>query len=155
MTVSVFEFVWYALSHACASARGALLFLSRTLYAIGIQQLGGRNDWWFQGRELFEALVIRLAAHDGAQQEARTRFHRAVERLEPLDIYAGAWVVADCAAEIAEQDPSVWDAVERMTSHPAVREFVPLSARFTALRDMAERLAATKLRIGETPESGL
>ena len=37
-----------------------------------------------------------------------------------------------------------WKTVERLGSHPTVQEFVPLSARFTALRDMAERLPGVR-----------
>ncbi|HEY2067897.1 MAG TPA: hypothetical protein VGG84_18240, partial [Gemmatimonadaceae bacterium] len=50
-----------------------------------------------------------------------------------------AWMVADCGAELAPHDTRVWDVITRFSAHHAVREFVPLSARFTALRDLAER----------------
>jgi hypothetical protein len=33
----------------------------------------------------------------------------------------------------------VWKVIERFTTHAAIQEFVPLAARFTALRDLAER----------------
>jgi diguanylate cyclase (GGDEF)-like protein/putative nucleotidyltransferase with HDIG domain len=127
--------------------------MARSALATAVQRLGARDDWWFQGRELLESLIIRLAAHDGAQLEARHRFHRAVERLEPMDVYAAAWLVADCAAEIAEHDPTVWAVVERLAGHPAVKEFVPLSARFTALIDMAERIEVARLRTGDLAEA--
>jgi hypothetical protein len=68
----------------------------------------------------------------------------AVERLEAQDVWAGAWLVADCAAALAEHDPTVWKIVERLGGHATVQEFVPLSARFTALRDMAERLPGVR-----------
>ncbi|MEP6622515.1 MAG: HD domain-containing phosphohydrolase [bacterium] len=121
---------------------------ARTSLGSAVQRIGDRDDWWFQGRELFESLIIRLAAHDGALAEARARFYRGVERLEPMDVYAAAWMVADCAADIADEDPGVWAVVERMARHPAVREFVPLAVRFTALHDMEERLNAAHLRVG-------
>lgn len=123
---------------------------ARSALASAVQRLGDRDDWWFQGRELFESLVIRLAAHDGALAEARARFYRGVERLEPMDLYAAAWLVADCAAEVAGHDPGVWAVVDRLANHPAVREFVPLAARFTALRDMEERLGIAHLRAGQS-----
>lgn len=34
----------------------------------------------------------------------------------------------------------MWNDVERLGAHADVQQFVPLSARFTALRDMMERL---------------
>ena len=39
--------------------------------------------------------------------------------------------------------------VERFAGHPTVRQFVPLSARFTALVDMAERMDTAHMRTGE------
>ena len=101
--------------------------------------LGDRGDWWFQGRELLESLAVRLAAHDGQLVAARKRFHVAVARLELMEVYAAAWMVADCGAELAERDEGIWRVVERFMAHEAVQEFVPLAARFTALRDLAER----------------
>jgi tetratricopeptide (TPR) repeat protein len=101
--------------------------------------LAARIDWWFQGRELLESLIVRLAVQGGEHTRAAERFHRAVERLEPMDLYSAAWMVADCGAELAPHDTRVWDVITRFSAHHAVREFVPLSARFTALRDLAER----------------
>ena len=112
--------------------------------------LGERTDWWFQGRELLESLAVRLAAHDGQLVAARKRFHVAVARLELMEVYAAAWMVADCGAELAEQDDGIWRVVERFTAHEAVREFVPLAARFTALRDLAERPTSTHVVIPST-----
>jgi hypothetical protein len=48
-------------------------------------------------------------------------------------------MVADCGAELAERDDGIWRVVERFRTHEAVQEFVPLAARFTALRDLADR----------------
>jgi diguanylate cyclase (GGDEF)-like protein/putative nucleotidyltransferase with HDIG domain len=106
--------------------------------------LGARADWWFQGRELLESLVIRLEANAGRYESAIERFRVALEKLEPMDVYAAAWMVADCAATLAEKDPKVWEAVERLGTHATVQQFVPLSARFTALRDMAERMPGVR-----------
>jgi diguanylate cyclase (GGDEF)-like protein len=104
----------------------------------------GRTDWWFQGRELLESLVIRLDAQAGRFDAASSRFRTAVERLEAQDVYAAGWLVADCAATLAERVPEVWAAVERLGAHATVQQFVPLAARFTALRDMAERMPAAR-----------
>jgi diguanylate cyclase (GGDEF)-like protein len=114
--------------------------------------LGARRDWWFQGRELLESLVIRLHAQAGDHHLALERFRNAVERLEAMDIYAATWLVADCAATVAEHDPTVWDTVERLSQHETVQLFTPLSARFTALRDMLERMPA--VRFENNPTAG-
>jgi hypothetical protein len=107
-------------------------------------QLGARRDWWFQGRELLESLVIRLRAHAGDHAQALDRFRTAVERLEATDNYAAIWLAADCAAIVAEHDATVWATVERLSQHETVRLFTPLSARFTALRDMLERMPSVR-----------
>ncbi|MFI5257671.1 MAG: ATP-binding protein, partial [Gemmatimonadales bacterium] len=101
--------------------------------------LGDRTDWWFQGRELLESLAVRLAAHDHDLAGAKRRFHAAVARLELVELYAAAWMVADSGAELAARDEGVWKVVDRLASHSAVQEFAPLAARFTALRDLADR----------------
>ncbi len=113
------------------------------------QRLGARHDWWFQKRELLESLAVRLDAHAGRYAEALSRFHSAVPRLEESDGYAAAWMVADCAAELGAHDRTVWAQVERFAGHPMVQQFVPLSARFTALVDMAERMDTAYMRTGD------
>jgi tetratricopeptide (TPR) repeat protein len=112
---------------------------ARTALASAIVQLEGRNDWWFQGRELLESLVVRLAVYDGNITVARERFHRAVAQLEPIDMYAAGWMVADCAAELAPFDEMVWPTVYRLAANEVVRQLAPLAARFTALHDLLER----------------
>ena len=83
-----------------------------------------------------------MAALDGDLTGARRRFHSAVARLEMLEVYPAAWMVADCAAEIADHDEGVWKVVNRFAGHSAVHDYVPLAARFTALRDLADRPSA-------------
>ena len=113
------------------------------------ERLGARHDWWFQKRELLESLAVRLDARAGRFDEALARFHSAVPSLEESDGYAAAWMVADCAAELGAHDRAVWAQVERFAGHPTVQQFVPLSARFTALVDMAERMDTAHMRTGE------
>ena len=117
--------------HDIAGARSAHVAAQRTL--------GEREDWWFQGRERLESLYIRLAIHDDERALALARFSSAVERLEALDVYSAAWLVGDCAAEVAASEPAIWATVERFAENAVVQQFVPLAARFTALRDIAHR----------------
>jgi tetratricopeptide (TPR) repeat protein len=121
-----------------AAARSALATAQRIF--------GARDDWWFQGRERLEALVIRLAMLDGATTIAHAHFRTALEKLEPTDVYAAAWLLADCCAELATEDPVIWAMVERLAENSTVQQFVPLAARFTALRDFASRFAASRPR---------
>ena len=113
------------------------------------RRLGSRQDWWFQKRELLESLAIRLDARAGRYAEALARFHSALPSLEESDGYAAAWMVADCAAELGAHDRTVWTQVARFAGHPMVQQFVPLSARFTALVDMVDRMDTAYLRAGD------
>jgi tetratricopeptide (TPR) repeat protein len=125
--------------HDIPGARNALVAAQRTL--------GERADWWFQGRERLESLFIRLAIHDDDRAFALARFRSALERLEALDIYSAAWLVGDCAAEVAVSEPEIWATVERFAENSVVQQFVPLAARFTALRDIAHRRGAGSQRV--------
>ena len=107
-------------------------------------RFAGRSDWWFQGRERFESLVISLHVQAGRHAAAMSRFRMGVDQLEEMNVYAAAWLVAECAAAVAEHDPTVWTTVQRLADNAMVQQFVPLSARFTALRDIAERLPAVR-----------
>jgi diguanylate cyclase (GGDEF)-like protein/putative nucleotidyltransferase with HDIG domain len=122
-----------------AALRLHRLPLARAALADAERTLGNRTDWWFQGRELLESLEVRLAAMDGDAAGARRRFHAAVARLELLEVYPAAWMVADCAADLAEENEGVWKVVNRFAAHPAVQDYVPLAARFTALKDLFDR----------------
>jgi diguanylate cyclase (GGDEF)-like protein/putative nucleotidyltransferase with HDIG domain len=127
---------------------------ARAQLAAAQRILGGRDDWWFQGRERLEALVIRLAMLDGAKTVAHERFCTALEKLEPSDVYGAAWLLADCGAELATEDPTIWGIVERFADNSTVGAFVPLAARFTALRDFANRLPASRLRAATNDAGG-
>ncbi len=119
---------------------------ARTELATAQRIFGARDDWWFQGRERLEALVVRLAMLDGAKTVALARFRTALDKLEPADVYGAAWLLADYGAELAAEDPAIWATVDRYAENSIVQQFVPLAARFTALRDFANRLPTTRQR---------
>lgn len=76
-------------------ARGAL---DRAL-----DRLGNRTDW-FPGREMIEALRIRVMLLDGRQDAAAEAFRQAVPAAEQFDFYAAAWLVAECAEPVHRGD---------------------------------------------------
>jgi tetratricopeptide (TPR) repeat protein len=126
---------------------------ARTAYAAAERALGPREGWWFQGRERLESLYIHLAVHDGSRPLALARFRAAVERLEAMDVYSAAWLVGECGAEVAADEADVWSIIDRFGEHTIVQQFVPLAARYTALRDMAARRRTDLLRQGRRDES--
>jgi diguanylate cyclase (GGDEF)-like protein/putative nucleotidyltransferase with HDIG domain len=125
---------------------------ARAAFAAAERALGPRDGWWFQGRERLEALCVQLAIHDGHRTLALTRFRAAVERLEAMDVYSAAWLVGECGAEIAADEADIWTMIARFGEHSMVQQFVPLAARYTALRDIAARRRTELLRQGRGPE---
>jgi len=101
--------------------------------------LGDRCDLWFQGRELLESLAIRVLMSESRYDKGIARFRGAVTRLEAMESYAVAWFVADCGASVIDHEPTVAAMIARLGASATVQQFVPVAARFTALRDMVYR----------------
>jgi tetratricopeptide (TPR) repeat protein len=109
---------------------------AREKLAAASELLAGRRDWWFQGRELVEALRIRIAAAAGDVAGAAGSFHDALVRAEGHDHYAAVWLVAECAGAVRGAGAGVDDAVDRLTIHARALGYQPVLDRL---------LAATKL----------
>ena len=71
-------------------------------------RIGDRTDW-FQGREVVEALFIRVDVLEGRKVQALTRFATAVSLAEAADVYSAAWLVAVCSESLAEADAPTMD----------------------------------------------
>jgi diguanylate cyclase (GGDEF)-like protein len=125
---------------------------ARAAFSAAERALGPRDGWWFQGRERLESLCVQLAIQDGHRTLALARFRAAVERLEAMDVYSAAWLVGECGAEVAADEADIWTMIARFGEHTMVQQFVPLAARYTALRDMAARRRTELLRQGRGTE---
>jgi tetratricopeptide (TPR) repeat protein len=96
---------------------------------------------WFQGRELVEALFIRLDATEGRYVQALTRFATAVSLAEGADVYSAAWLVAVCSRSLAEADAHTvrrfvgeYDArVKKLGYAEMTRRFETLAQRVTPI----------------------
>ena len=107
--------------------------------------VGSRAEWWFQGREIVEALSVRAAAAVGDTTLAEARFRASVAMAEQHDQYGAAWLVAECASALAAGGAhGVWDVVARFAPTAAELGYVPLAARYAALT--AERAALAGAR---------
>lgn len=80
------------------------------------QLLQHKDDWWFQGRELAEALAVRLAATAGHTHTAPDTLRGGIElliaglrRAERHDAYHALWLGAECAGlfSVARQLPDL------------------------------------------------
>src|SRR5947209_7099823 len=95
--------------------------------------MDSRADW-FQQRELGEALMLRLLLIDGKVDEARGVFSRALQMADPTDIYAAAWLTAECGKDLLPFAPEiVEDAAHGYGSRPEVLGNPKIKDRFTVL----------------------
>jgi tetratricopeptide (TPR) repeat protein len=54
-------------------------------------------DYWFQGREVLEVLMIGVTARDGRIAEALARVESACGRAKTYDLHGAAWLAAEAA----------------------------------------------------------
>jgi tetratricopeptide (TPR) repeat protein len=100
--------------------------------------LRAQPDWWFQGRELLEALAVRLAVLQGDRVVAAARFQEGLQRAEHADAYGRAWLVADVTGPLdAIGVPDGWPHVARLERWVAELDYASLTARFRQLNERA------------------
>ncbi len=92
----------------------------------------GRTDAWFEGRELCEALDVRLAAQDGSESEAVARLLDALDRAELHNQYAAIWLGAECAAVLRSAGRVAEVTLHRFLVHARALGYDPLVTRLRA-----------------------
>ena len=108
-----------------ASARSVLTFVTT--------RLTGRPDW-FQGRELAEAFAIRMAALDGRNEEALSRFDRALALAEASDMYSAAWLTVVCADALVPIAPeAVKESIEKYRERVRALGYPEMTRRYDSL----------------------
>ena len=123
---------------AIAGAGLAGLDLNRRDYAYTAARnaetmVGERFDWWFQNRELVEALSVRVALELGRRDEAEQRFRTALAHTEPRDARCAAWLAAECASSLISAGADVWDFVRRFSGRAEDMGYTALATRFRSL----------------------
>ena len=110
---------------------------ARSAHAEAAERVRARPDW-FQGRELVEALGVRLAAADGQLEEAMRLFDHSRTVADANDVYTAAWLTAECASVLYEQDPErIRQAVERYADPVRALGYVRLITRYEELLSRA------------------
>ncbi|MGV3710708.1 MAG: diguanylate cyclase [Gemmatimonas sp.] len=99
--------------------------------------MGTRTTWWFQGRELWEALTIRLAASEQGATQALRLLIEALQRAESHDQYAAVWLGAECADLFMVGDASTI----------AVRDRLLIQARALGCEPLVAKLLGERLRL--------
>ena len=123
---------------AIAGAGLAGLDLNRHDYAYTAARnaetmVGERFDWWFQNRELVEALSVRVALELDRRDEAEQRFRTALAHTEPRDARCAAWLAAECAPSLISAGADVWDFVRRFSQRADDMGYTALATRFRSL----------------------
>ncbi|MEP6834110.1 MAG: diguanylate cyclase [Gemmatimonas sp.] len=99
--------------------------------------MGTRTNWWFQGRELWEALTIRLAANEQGATLGLKVLVAALQRAEVHDQYAAVWLGAECADLFLAGDASAI----------AVRDRLLIQARALGCEPLVTKLLGERLRL--------
>jgi tetratricopeptide (TPR) repeat protein len=93
-----------------------------------------RRPEWFQGREVAEALAVRLEALDGKFDEAVSRFDRAVALAETADLYNAAWLTVSCAETLLPIAPDhVKLSIQRYRDRVRALGYPEMTKRYEAL----------------------
>lgn len=102
--------------------------------------IAARDGVWFQGRELIEALQVRVTLlFDVA--EAERAFQTSLAVAERHDLYAAAWLVAECAGPLSSAGVAgVLEVVARYEARLEGKGFASLSTRYAAVRRTLEAM---------------
>lgn len=80
-----------------------------------------RRQEWFQGREVAEALAIRLEVRAGNVEPAFDRFERTLKAADMVDAYPAVWLTLMCAPDLSRSDP--------IRARVAVERYAPAAER--------------------------
>jgi diguanylate cyclase (GGDEF)-like protein len=96
-------------------------------------RMDGRPDWWFQGREIVEALRIRIAAARRDYVEAVSLLKENVTALQSRDLYAAGWLLGECAQALPP-DKVPFELIDELAPKMESHGYAGLSLRFATLR---------------------
>jgi hypothetical protein len=93
-----------------------------------------RPEWWFQGRDLVDALRIRLAAERGDDAHAMRLLHEAVAIAARHDTYLAAYLVAECAPSLRRSTEALVTLIDRLSPEVEALGFAGVAERLAVLR---------------------
>jgi diguanylate cyclase (GGDEF)-like protein len=96
-------------------------------------RMDGRPGWWFQGREIVEALRIRIAAAHRDYGEAVSLLKENVEALQGRDLYAAGWLLGECAQALPP-DRVPFSLITELSPRIEAHGYAGLALRFATLR---------------------
>ena len=93
-----------------------------------------RPEWWFQGRDLVDALRIRLAAERGDDAHALRLLHEAVAIAGRYDPYVAAYLVAECAPSLRRSTEALLSLIDQISPEVDALGFAGVAERLAVLR---------------------
>jgi hypothetical protein len=94
-----------------------------------------RPEWWFQGRDLVDALRIRLAAERGDDTHAVRLLNEAVELAERHNPYVAGYLILECAPSLRQHSSDTLLAIiDRVTPMMYRLGFTVIAQRLASLR---------------------
>jgi diguanylate cyclase (GGDEF)-like protein/putative nucleotidyltransferase with HDIG domain len=93
-----------------------------------------RPEWWFQGRDLVDALRIRLAAERGEDAHALRLLHEAVTIASRYDPYVAAFLVAECAPSLRRSTDALITLIDQISPDVEALGFAVVAERLSVLR---------------------
>jgi hypothetical protein len=92
-------------------------------------------QWWFQGRDLVDALRIRLAVERGDDAHAIRLLDDAVELAERFNPYVAAYLILECAPSLRKHsNDTLLAIIDRVTPVAYRLGFTVIAQRLAALR---------------------
>jgi len=93
-----------------------------------------RPEWWFQGRDLVDALRIRLAAERGEDAHALRLLYDAVAIAGRYDPYVAAFLVAECAPSLRRSTDALITLIDQISPDVDALGFAVVAERLSVLR---------------------
>ena len=109
--------------------------------ALASELATGREDWWFQGRELYDALHLKLAAMRGTRAGVLDEVEKALTRADAHDQYAAVWLAAECASVLRSLGVDSEDVLHRYSVHARALGYQPLVDRLRITAPLSESAA--------------
>jgi hypothetical protein len=93
-----------------------------------------RPEWWFQGRDLADALRIRFAAERGDDAHALRLLNEAVAIAGRYDPYVAAFLVVECAPSLRRSTDALIGLIDQISLDVEPLGFTGVAERLAVLR---------------------
>ena len=93
-----------------------------------------RPDWWFHGRDLVDALRIRMAADRGDDAHGLRLLHDGIKIALRHDPYVAGYLLVECAPSFRRSQDALLGLIDDITPNIATLGFAVMAERLAVLR---------------------